>query len=302
MLYTLTKASVVANLATMATPMKRFRFRGALGRNPNSLDLLSYNPRIIAYYDSIEVDLKELSFIHPMGVVGLLCFVEKLVSLGRTISLSLPENPDVKTYLANIQVLPALESITPVAASDEVRDSLMPRLTTILPIRRFSSENDVELLAQDVETAMSSMGGLLAPCYNILAELASNTVQHSLAECGWAFVQCYQYHEGCVIELAIGDCGIGIRRSLRKNTVYSLISSLDDAMALRLATNEGVSRFSDPYRGFGLFTVRTEIKAPERRLTLRSGSGCLMVYGNGMRRSLQRAPIVGVLAEARIPC
>ncbi|MBI4203273.1 MAG: hypothetical protein HY532_09205 [Chloroflexi bacterium] len=247
------------------------------------------------------LDMAHVTFIHPIALVGFLRLYQKLHNLGKKIHIKLPISGDVVNYLANVHFLEALESVEPVAGSPQVLNRLIPDLTTIVPVQRFDNEGEVEALAQRLEEAMGTMGGLMPSCYTIVAELASNVVHHSGVGNGWAMVQRYGYSTGSIIEIAVGDWGKGVRNSLRGNEDLALkITSARDA--IRLAIKEGSSRFKDPHRGYGLHHIRTEVKAPQRQFTLRSGTGCLVVYDNGRFRTKVMPSLVGVLAEARIPC
>lgn len=280
-----------------------FRVRGNCGCTIPSLDCFSYDPHSLRGYDGYTIDMSALKFIHPTGVVGLLCLAERLSEWKKPLKIILPFSGEVCDYFAKIHLLDALKIFTVVKANQAALAIIMPRLTTILPVASFSTEMEVEALAQRIEKSMSEQGfaNLLWPCYNIVAELASNVVQHSEAPRGWILAQGYGYPDGRMIEIAIGDSGIGFRRSLRRNP--QLVNYItDDKVAVKKAVSERVSRYSHPLRGNGLFQVCTEVKAPDRRLTIRSGAGCLVVYDNGRHVASERAPIIGVLAEAKIPC
>ena len=110
----------------------------------------------------------------------------------------------------------------------------------------------------------------------------------------------YSPPRGPVIEIAVGDAGIGMRASLRRNPTLATIVG-DDRTALKQAIKGGVSRYRDAGRGYGLEHIVYEIQGKHRRLVLRSGFGCLVVYGNGSMKTFLRKPLVGVLATAYIP-
>lgn len=280
-----------------------FKLRGDCGSTISSLDCLSYNFRSLRNYDGYIIDLSRLKFIHPSGIVGLLCLTERLLGFNKQIRVILPSDSAVSDYFAKIHMLDALNSLTKVESLPVILNNIIPRLTTILPVASFYTEMEVEKIAQQIEKAMHYQGfaNLLGPCYNIITELASNVVQHSERSRGWVLAQRYEYQTERIIEIAVGDSGIGIRRSLSKNPHLSNLIT-DDKSALRKAVSERVSRYSHPLRGNGLYQLCTEILATDRRLTIRSGLGCLVVYDDGHSTAYERSPIVGVLVEARIPC
>lgn len=282
--------------------MTTIQVSGESGATVKSLDCFSYS-RPADRNGECRIDLTDLTFIHPSAVVGLLCLIERMSGDHGSATLILPRNRDVVDYFAKVHLLPALESLGKVVGEQETLDSLMPKLTTIVPVQSFSTEKEVEAIAQGIENTMREQGfvNLLSPCYTIVAELASNAVQHSNAQRAWVLAQGYQYTSERMIEIGVGDAGIGIKGSLRKNPEHR-DKIVDDATALRKVIGGGVSRFKDPLRGNGLYQISREIESPDRRFTVRSGTGALVVFGSGRHRVYSRAPIAGVLAEARIPC
>lgn len=280
-----------------------FKLQGDCGNTIASLDYLSYNYRLLRHYDSYVIDLSGLSFVHPCAIVAMLCLTERLLGFQKQIKVVLPSDPAMRDYFSQIHMIDALKSLTKTEPMSVMLNNIIPRLTPIIPVASFYNETEVEQIAQQIEETMHEQGftNLLWPCYTITIELAANVAQHSGGSRGWVLAQRYDYESGRIIELAVGDSGIGIRRSLRQNPQLTNIIT-DDKIALKKAVSERVSRYSDPLRGNGLYQICTEVQATDRRLTIRSGSGCLVVYDDGRQIVYERSPITGVLAEARIPC
>ncbi len=158
---------------------------------------------------------------------------------------------------------------------------------------------------------MSSLGGslqfaglttLLQPCDVVFSELAINAVEHAKSNGGFVLAQQYDYHDGSKLEIAVGDCGIGIPTSLKQNKkLKGKFNS--DREAIKLVLGGGLSRINDPHRGYGLSNVKDEmIRAPDRALTLRSGSGYAIIYSGGRPYSASCSYFPGTLGHAVIPC
>ncbi|MBI4299340.1 MAG: hypothetical protein HY666_06240 [Chloroflexi bacterium] len=209
--------------------------------------------------------------------------LERLLETKKPLEIILPSRKQVRDYFGKVRLLDALKSLTALEGTPESLESIFARLTPILPVRSFSTGNEVEEIANQIFEAMGHAGGLTSlidPCYTVVSELASNVVQHSEAKRGWVLAQRYNYSSGRVIEIAVGDSGIGIRRSLRKNpNLRARITG--DVIAVRESVKESISRFSDPHRGYGLYYVGAEMRFPDRRFMIRSGVGCSVVYDNG---------------------
>lgn len=281
------------------------RFSGILGDTIGSLDCLTYPHRLILNSDIIQIDMKDLRFVHPSGVIGLLCFLEKCGSIGKNFEILLPIDAEVCDYFSKIDLLTALQKFAAVSGDTEGIRPAIDRVTPIIPVMSFSTRQEVDNIAQIIEDAWHDqmhVGNLLEPCYTITVELAINVVEHSETTHGWVLAQKYEYPDENIIEIAVGDSGIGVRRSLRSNPKYASIIS-DDVTAIKMAVSERVTRYRrDPLRGCGLSQICSMVGFPDRRLTIRSGQGCLVVYDNGRQIVYNRQPMVGVLAEVRIPC
>ncbi len=280
-----------------------FRIRGDCGATISSLDCCGYNSHVLRNYDAYIIDFSRLTFIHPSGVVAVLCLIERLLEFEKPISVVFPKDPQVSHYLFKIHMIDALESLSSADTMPVQLDDKMVRLTPILPVASFRNEIEVEKIAEQIETTMHNQGftNILWPCYTITIELAANVAQHSGGSRGWVLAQRYDYSDGRIIEIAVGDSGIGMRRSLSQNPLLAPTIP-DDKTAVKRAVKERVSRYSDPLRGNGLFQVCSEVLATDRRLSIRSGTACLVVRDDGQQIVYDRSPIVGVLAEARIPC
>lgn len=280
-----------------------FKIRGDCGGSISGLDCCCYNSHVLRNYDAYIIDFSGLTFIHPSGIVATLCLIERLLEYGKPTKVILPKNPAINYYFSKIHMLDALKSLTKTATMPMQLGDRMARLTPIIPVASFYNESEVEMIAQNIEATMSHQGytNLMWACHTIVAELAANVVQHSGGSRGWVLVQKYNYSGGHIIEIAVGDSGIGMRRSLSRNPLVASTIH-DDKDAVKRAVSESVSRYTDPLRGNGLFYVCSEILATDRKLSIRSGTACLVVHDDGRQIVYNRLPMVGVLAEARIPC
>lgn len=134
-----------------------------------------------------------------------------------------------------------------------------------------------------------------------LSEILENVHHH--AESSTNGVVCAQtYPKSGAVELAIADCGIGVRESLRKNPRYSTQVPAH-ADALRLAVQRGVTSTPNRNSGEGLFFV-AELLKKAGRLYLQSGDALLTVNKKGVM--IKAAPswkgtLVGIRLERDVP-
>lgn len=267
------------------------------------LDCFSYGAEQARYQEFV-IDLTSVGFIRPAGVIGMLTLLERLNSERKLVKILLPQSDEVCAYLSKIRLLDALRMITSIKGSKGVIEKVLPRVTPFVPVSGFTTSQEVDAIAIKIEESMQSESGLaplLGTCYTIATELANNVIEHSGGARGWILAQRYKSPTGAIIEMAVGDAGMGLRASLAQNRRWAG-RIMSDRDAMRLVGKPGVSRYSDIHRGYGLDFVCQEIRAKERRLIMRSGTGCLVVYDSGIRRTFERSPIIGVLATARVPC
>ena len=230
--------------------------------------------------------------------------VARLSDSGIPFTIVVPRDKEVWYYLHCIDLIAALEAIVPLDVEEDALQGINENVTALVPVRDFRTSEEVEEIAAQVEDVFQASPDGLAPllgaCHLVVAELAGNVVAHSGGTRGWVLAQRYDAGGSPVIEIAVGDSGIGIRRSLARNAKHRRLGDRD---ALRIAIVDGASRLADPHRGYGLGHIRREIGGGrQRRLFMASGFGRLFIYSDGRVRTGFGPHIAGVLAEARVPC
>ncbi len=174
----------------------------------------------------------------------------------------------------------------------------------MINLTKFKTSDEVEQISASIadifDKELSGLGTLLEPCHVVFSELADNVLTHS-GSSGYVLAQRFEYDKGKrpVIDITVGDCGIGLRRSLLKNR--SLRRRLGDDWAVRLAMQDGISGTNEVHRGYGLGHVGVELAAPGRTLVIRSGDE--IAYRSRGRTSTLRecGESIGTLVHAVIP-
>ncbi len=221
------------------------------------------------------------------------------------INLVAPANPEVLDYLLKVDFINALKSLCTWEIPEGIRASGR-RIKPVIPITRFHNSQEVENIANAMQVTFhqefTGLVTLLQPCHVVFSELANNAVEHANSDGGFVLAQQYDYPNGSKLEIAVGDCGIGISKSLKQNRKIKGKFNTD-RQAIMLVLDGGLSRINDPYRGYGLSFVKEElIHAPDRSLTLRSGNGYAILYAGGRPYSANCDYFPGTLAHAVIPC
>jgi anti-sigma regulatory factor (Ser/Thr protein kinase)/anti-anti-sigma regulatory factor len=235
----------------------------------------------------VTVDLSAVNFIKPVGVVAILAAIERMAQGDvNAVVFALPSDPKVCSYLRLAGVFEAMRNLGSFGdpqPEEAIRHQVPMR--QMVPCTRFSNESEIEDLACQMEerfaTELRGYGSLLGTCHTAFSELATNAVNHADSGGGYVLAQHYEYSEGPLVEIAVADCGIGIRNSLRKNHKYT-DKVLSDSQAIELSIEEGVSSLTDSIRGYGLYHVTDDVKKhSSRTMTMRSGLGILQLHGNG---------------------
>lgn len=275
------------------------------------VDYLSLPTHELTGHDTVTVDLSGLKFIKPLGVISILLLIEsisKLPSAGQlTVNIIGPGSYDVLDYLLKIDLLNALRSMINLKIPDELVPSNR-EILPVIPITRFQKYQDVEDIAHAMQevfhTELMGLTTLHQPCHSIFSELAHNSVEHAHSDGGFVLAQQYNFRKGKIIEIAVGDCGIGISKSLLQNPRIKGLFNTDEE-AIKLVLDGGHSRIiDDTHRGYGLNHLRDDEVTPirTRKLTLRSGTGYANIWNGGQIYSSQCKYFPGTLGYAVIPC
>lgn len=259
--------------------------------------------RTDARFDRFVVNVQDLALISPVGLATLTSIL-RLADHERRFKQGLvraPRRHNVRTYLSRMN----FNRLIRMAEDPRQKPHRAPRRGRFRELNEFRDERGCMRITDHLCKVLESDGSLSESAVNsvhfCLSETTENVCHH--AESPIHGVACAQYHnKSNAVELAIVDCGIGIRNSLSKNAKYaSDVESEGDA--LRLAIARGVT--SRPYRhsGDGLFFV-AELLTRAGRMVLHSGGARLTISRSHVWPMIQDAPvwpgtIVGLRFERR---
>jgi len=135
--------------------------------------------------------------------------------------------------------------------------------------------------------------------WRVLSETLQNIPQHAShdpddTQTGFATLQLYKNR----LDLAVGDAGIGIQRSLSQNPRYRQYS---DAQTQLAVLQQGATKTARAGRGNGLQRTSEIIQALGGFLRLQSGD-CVTVSSKGNYRQFSCAVFPGTQFLLRIPC
>lgn len=230
----------------------------------------------VAVGEEIVLNAEDVSWIEPVGCVVLKAFIEQCYERGIRVSWIEPKNTNLKRFLSYMHV----------SSSASVLPNLNSKSTCfpIVEVHEDSLMVTVEKLKDVIKRGGVNNEDLLRAFDHSLSEIIQNIFHHSEKNHGYVSVMTFPQKR--IVQLAIIDNGIGIRRSLLKNPAFSQ-TLVSDESALAMAVQAKVT--SNPIEhptnhnhgnmGEGLFWAMEFMKRNQGQFYLHSGNGQL-VYSN----------------------
>jgi anti-sigma regulatory factor (Ser/Thr protein kinase) len=252
-----------------------------------------------SFISSEEINLRDVSFIDPFGMLGLLeigelCLIEDVKK-----TVTLPRSGEVRTYLERMDFFTHARKyfFLDVSAPDPSKKYHRgPDSDVLLEITPIERSNDIHaivgtvrdraqaILARHLHYDDRAINGFIVA----LSEVCQNILEHSETT---GFVGIQKYHfprlKKNMVKIAVMDVGIGFRKSLSGR--FKLRGDLD---AIDKALLHGASRYEDEGRGHGLAAVRRFIDQWHGKLSVRSGTARLAIIPSWARGREQERGLI----------
>jgi len=277
--------------------------------NTNELNELSFErmmemlPADYACSD-IEVDLKDISFIVPYGMVLLTILLKTLSQKRIKARLLLPDSSDVMNYLERMSFFAQVEGIVEFDRDiQSLRSNLRNPVDSIIEVTKIKEEKEVMDIVNSLVDKLIDRYGFdrarINRFGNVMSESLQNIPQHSNPDGtpyeGMACVQIYKKF----FHFAVGDSGVGICPSLNYNPRIRELN-LNEEEALRKVLVEGFSRLDRPGRGGGFSSIRKIVRDMNGFMVVRSG-GHTYFLGRKTENFYSVPAICGTQIGIRIP-
>ena len=225
-------------------------------------------------------DVRRLQWIDPNGMLLLLAAGKALAGRGTQPRISLPEHPEVLSYLDRMGFFQAAAEVFDVAG--RIRRRRRAASDVLLEITSVATNADVHDV---VDRVQSRAGAILSRTLRypvssvvqfcvVLSEVCQNIIEHADAP-GWVAAQAYDWKRRLgrhVAVIAVSDLGRGFRASLQDEHAARFGDRWGDATALEAAFLLGLTRFPDTGRGQGIQQIRKQIGRWNGMLSIRSGT------------------------------
>jgi hypothetical protein len=203
-----------------------------------------------------------------------------------------PRHRPTREYLASMRFERLL-----LEASEPQANGLPPGFQ---PCHTFTVERDLDQIVTSLARAVSE--GCLVDdlakraIWFTLNEVAQNVVHHASATSGGVAAASID-SDAKQFELAIADCGVGVRSSLSRNVTYAELH--DDAEALEAALRVGVTSNPDGNTGLGLAIGTFLARLNGGSLFMRSGTAMVQA-GHTYRITKELTSLPGSLVAVRL--
>jgi len=225
------------------------------------------------------VDLSEIDFVTPGGMVGLACLIEGWALERGPVPL-VPPADEVAGYMVRMDFLEHLESII---ALDRSLSHLKGRSRHPAPlseIRRVHTSGDVTVVTAQFGKILQG-GGVgeaeVQHCCQVLSECLTNALYHAESPCG-AYTAIQKWTKRNEVCVAVADAGLGIPGTIRDLAKSRGAASADHEL-IRMALEPGVSRRSGAGYGGGLDRVLRSVGVGSGRMKIWSSRGWVESWG-----------------------
>lgn len=256
----------------------------SLSINPDKLNSVYQMLVGLPVSDRYVLDMNQVKFAHPYGVVGLVMASRILSNRSRNPVVIKNLKKDIHQYFHRMDIFSVAKSWLQV--SDQIDEEWLrnPSTPNLLELTLIRDQNDILKIVTRTEEIFSRwlIVSNLRFLLTSVSELCTNMLEHSQDSYGCILIQKYALATLNQVKvcLAAGDLGIGIRGSL-SNRFGS--PELEPQYFLHKAMEGSTARFTGR-GGLGLRTVEKIAAENEGYLWIRSETASIMSRGERKRQ------------------
>jgi hypothetical protein len=269
-------------------------YRSNIGAFCADVDLTSERP---------VVDLSNVGWIDPFPLIYLGLFLRYHNKRGKYFKVrKAPYGHGISNYLARMRFCERFNFSAEAIKRERLHH--LESSTSLNDVVDIESSEDVgeevaRLVVEVLLEAGHSVRGGHAALDVIVDELVDNFARHSQESLAAFMMQWFPSKR--YVSLALGDCGLGMKSTLLRNSDYEHLAESCDAEAITLSLQPLVSCRGSALGGTGLTDVKETVLACGGSLFLASGSDYAMIQGDQIRTGHMGFTLPGVQLEARLP-
>lgn len=229
--------------------------------------------------DQYVFDMSAVAFIKPYGVIALINLARHFFEISKSPVRIVGLSHDIHAYFNRLNLFEVCSSWLQSPAVMDEQWLRNPQTSNLLEVTPITGEDDVTAIVARAARIFSRwlVGSDLNSLLSVLSEICANVYQHSQDPHGFVLIQKYeaQTKKQVIIQVAVGDRGCGVRKSLasRHNNIgESVLDFLKAAM-------QGLSARDTGRGGLGLRRVEQIVKANQGYLWLRSETAAIKTSG-----------------------
>lgn len=249
------------------------------------------------------VDLSNVEFVTPGGMVGLACTLEKWTSKYGALQVILP-NEDITAYMHRMDFFDHFKdrlSLDRDVGHLEGRSRHHPSLSELHTVHDLEDVTEITsrfcetLSSRDVPTAK------VRNCFAVISETLNNAVDHASSPCG-AYTAIQTWSTLDKVAVAVADAGVGVPHTIGALS-ESYGKNLEDHDLVKLAASHLVSsRQGEEGRGGGLTSALNNVHSGNGQMVIWSGQGWVEFRSTSIITAAERAPtFAGTCVEAIFP-
>ncbi len=237
------------------------------------------------------IDLTEMSFCEPLGLVGIAAFADGAVRRGKRVVVLSPQEPAVANYLSRMHLGETLAALGAEHELPRVREHFVG--DALLELTSFTGARGAAQLGRMVHEAMEASDlEAAAALHEGICEAGQNVAHHSGQPHGYIAAQ--RTHNRTRLMFAVSDCGVGMLGTLASKGART------DAEALDLALRRGASGTTDEHRGQGLPDILDQVSSLQGSLYLVSGAAAVTAWGRHRTHAAAALGLQGTIVQGSL--
>lgn len=237
------------------------------------------------------INLRNLQWIDPAGLVALAVFAEAQADIGRPPYLYGPEDLSRARYLSRMHVGEVITDLGGV--HDLPQTTEWDQEGKLLELQRFDGRQAAEALGRLVHERIDDPH-LAHAMHASICEIGINVPEHSGRDHG--YIAAVTTYRASRMSFAVGDAGVGVLEPLLP------LGFGAHSEVLRALLEVGVTRTGQAGRGRGIISTRGLVNARGGQVFMASGAASVVAWPSVVSPTEHATDLQGTILHAEMPC